>query len=150
MSHRVRVCHHRGPCCGSGPERRGIFRHAGQLLPALLVSGLHGPGPTETPQIIMGFGQVKLHFSSSVANSLLFLHSWTMDHATKLTVFYDERAVLQPASLFVFPKSTGCQRICFLPSAVCGDLVYSRENSYSNLSYQEIFFLQSFAFMLKN
>lgn len=113
MPHGVRVCHHRSPCSGPGPPRRGIFGLKAQLLLDLLVSGLRRLGPAETQQIIVGFGQTKLRFSSSVANTLLFLHSRTMDHATKLAVFYDKRAVLRSASLFVFPKSTGYQVVCF-------------------------------------
>lgn len=46
----------------------------------------------------------------------------------KLTVFYEKRAVLHSASLFVFPKNIGCQTgLLPLSFAICGDLVYSRE-----------------------
>ena len=45
----------------------------------------------------------------------------------KLTVSR-RRAVLHSASLFVFPKSPGCQTgLRPLSLALCGDLVYSRE-----------------------
>lgn len=46
----------------------------------------------------------------------------------KLTVFYEKRAVLHSASLFVFPKSTRCQTgLLPLSFTICEDLVYSRE-----------------------
>lgn len=146
MSHGVRVCHHGGPCGGPGPQRRGVFSLEDQLLPHLLVSGLRGLGPAKTLQIIVGFGQTKLRFSSSVANTLLFLHSWTMDHAAKLAVFYDKRAVLRSASLFVFPKSTGCRTICFSFLQPCVGTSFIPERILTQIFRTKRFFLTVICF----
>lgn len=46
----------------------------------------------------------------------------------KLTVFYEKRAVLHSASFLFSQRVPGARQDCFLfLSAICGDLVYSRE-----------------------
>lgn len=130
VSHGVRVCHHRGPCGGPWPERRGIFGggRAGQLLTSFLVSGLHGPRPAETIQIIAGFGQMKLHFSSSVANSPLFLHSWTTDHATKTRRFLWPESSVATCLRFCFPKEHWVPEDRLLSfSSLWGPCLFQRE-----------------------
>lgn len=130
VSHGVRVCHHRGPCRGPGPERRGIFSgsRAGHLLPSFLASGLHGPRPAETIQIIAGFGQMKLHFSSSVANSPLFLHSWTTDHATKTRRFLWPESSVAICLRFCFPKEHRVPEDGLLSfSSLWGPCLFQRE-----------------------
>lgn len=151
VSHRVRVCHHRGPRSGPGPERRGIFfGRAGQLLPALLASGLHGPGPAETPQIIAGFGQTKLQLSSSAANSLLFLHSWTTDHATQTRRFLWQESSLATCLPFRFPKEYQVPEDLLLSfSYLWGPCLFQREFLLKSFVPRD-FFLPSFAFMLQN
>lgn len=64
-----------------------------------------------------------------MANSLLFLHSWTMDHATKTKPFSMRREQYCTLSPFLFAQRVpGARLDCFLfPSAIYGDFVYSRE-----------------------
>lgn len=71
---------------------------------------------------------MKLHFSYGTANSLLFLHPWTVDHATK-TYRFPRRGQYCTLPPFLFSQRVpGARLDCFLfPSAICGDLVYSRE-----------------------
>lgn len=55
VSHRVWVCHNRGPCSRPWPERSRLFCRPALPLPALGGSRLHRPGTAETVQIILGF-----------------------------------------------------------------------------------------------
>jgi hypothetical protein len=93
---------------------------------------------------------MKLHFSYLSDQLPSFLTLLDNGPCHKNYPFLWEESRIAICLPFCFPKEyTGCQMNCLLfPSAICGDLVYSRQNSYSNLSYQEIF-LPSFAFMLQ-
>lgn len=71
---------------------------------------------------------MKLHFSYLNSQLTSFLTLLDNGPCHKNLPFSMRRAVLHSASLFVFPKSTGCQTALLpLSFAICGDLVYSRE-----------------------
>lgn len=71
---------------------------------------------------------MKLHFSYLNNQLTSFLTLLDNGPCHKNLPFSIRRAVLHSASLFVFPKNTGCQTgLLPLSFAICGDLVYSRE-----------------------
>lgn len=136
VSYRVWVCHHTRPLRVWIPTGGGrLFCHPARPVPALRISRLRRPWHCRDCADNPGFSvRWNCILAIGTANSLLFLHPWTVDHATKTYRFREEGSTVLSASLFIFPKSTRRQTgLLPLSFSLSVGTLFILENSYSNL-----------------
>lgn len=87
-----------------------------------------------------GSGQRNCVLARETANFLLFLYSWTMDHATNTCSFLQEESSTATCFPFLFSQRVpGARLNCFLLfSDISEDDIHSWENSFSNLYYRRL------------
>lgn len=97
-------------------------------------------------QIILGFQSDETAFLAIERPTHFFSYTLDSGPCHKNLPVSEKRAALYSASLFIFPKSTRRQTgtVSFFLFQLSVGTLFILENSYSNLSYQEIF-LPSFA-----
>lgn len=86
-----------------------------------------------------GSGRRNCVLATETTNLLLFLYSWTTDHATNTCSFLWEESSTATCFPFLFSQRVpGARLNCFLFSDISEDDIHSWENSFSNLYYRRL------------